>query len=312
MKLYMFRKRRAAPKAGERPLPVLFLVHGVVAVGPSHLRSDRARRRRALLMETFAGDGFDVWTMDFEGYGKSSRTAGNSDIAEGVQDLKVATDLVIKETGQRRVHFFGESSGGLRAGAFAMAYSDSRRSSRAGGVHLYRRGLTDVDRSRQAARLLQDAQPAPARPRHDPQHLHARDKAGYRRLRRRRGALPTPRCRSATAYRQAPISTCTANLPVVDPLKVHAPVLLVRGEYDGIATGGRSRQLLPEAAESRSAAGSCLPGMAHSVVLGLNRDQLWHVMRSFLQMPRRHDSLRINAQPPNAHEPEARRPQRFS
>src|SRR5207247_4452820 len=28
----------------------------------------------------------------------------------------------------------------------------------------------------------------------------------------------------------------TANLPVVDPLKVHAPVLLVRGEYDGIAT----------------------------------------------------------------------------
>src|SRR5438874_12903329 len=28
VKLYMFRKRRAAPKAGERPLPVLFLVHG--------------------------------------------------------------------------------------------------------------------------------------------------------------------------------------------------------------------------------------------------------------------------------------------
>src|SRR4051794_26323522 len=28
VKLYMFRKRRTAPKAGERPLPVLFLVHG--------------------------------------------------------------------------------------------------------------------------------------------------------------------------------------------------------------------------------------------------------------------------------------------
>ena len=28
----------------------------------------------------------------------------------------------------------------------------------------------------------------------------------------------------------------TANLPVVDPKKVTAPVLLVRGEYDGIAT----------------------------------------------------------------------------
>jgi pimeloyl-ACP methyl ester carboxylesterase len=28
----------------------------------------------------------------------------------------------------------------------------------------------------------------------------------------------------------------TANLPVVDPAKVRAPVLLLRGEYDGIAT----------------------------------------------------------------------------
>ena len=28
----------------------------------------------------------------------------------------------------------------------------------------------------------------------------------------------------------------TANLPVVHPEKVLAPVLLVRGEYDGIAT----------------------------------------------------------------------------
>ena len=28
----------------------------------------------------------------------------------------------------------------------------------------------------------------------------------------------------------------TANLPIVDPLKVHSPVLIVCGEYDGIAT----------------------------------------------------------------------------
>jgi hypothetical protein len=28
----------------------------------------------------------------------------------------------------------------------------------------------------------------------------------------------------------------TANLPVVDPQKVHAPVMIVRGEFDGIAT----------------------------------------------------------------------------
>ena len=28
----------------------------------------------------------------------------------------------------------------------------------------------------------------------------------------------------------------TANLPIVDPLKIHSPLLIVRGEFDGIAT----------------------------------------------------------------------------
>jgi alpha-beta hydrolase superfamily lysophospholipase len=82
----------------------------------------------------------------------------------------------------------------------------------------------------------------------------------------------------------------TANLPVVDPARVHAPVLLIRGEYDGIATeddlinfftklSNRDKQLI------------VLPGMSHSVALGLNRDQLWHVMRGFLEMPARRDQL---------------------
>ena len=37
-------------------------------------------------MDHFAGLGYDVWTMDHEGYGFSSRTAGNSGIQTGVED----------------------------------------------------------------------------------------------------------------------------------------------------------------------------------------------------------------------------------
>src|SRR5258705_8005390 len=124
VKLYMFRKRRSAPKAGERPLPVLFLVHGSSLSGRPTFDLAVPGRGEYSLMETFAGYGFDVWTMDFEGYGRSSRTEGNSDIAKGVRDLTAATEVVMRETGQRRVHFFGESSGGLRAGAVAMTYPD--------------------------------------------------------------------------------------------------------------------------------------------------------------------------------------------
>ncbi len=33
--LFMFRKRKSAPKAGEDPLPVFFMVHGSSFSGPS-------------------------------------------------------------------------------------------------------------------------------------------------------------------------------------------------------------------------------------------------------------------------------------
>jgi alpha-beta hydrolase superfamily lysophospholipase len=80
----------------------------------------------------------------------------------------------------------------------------------------------------------------------------------------------------------------TANLPVIDPAKIKAPVLIVRGEHDGIATEedlltfyrnlpNPDRQFI------------ILPGASHAVALGLNRDQLWHVMHAFLSMPARHD-----------------------
>ena len=124
VKLYLFRKRLEAPPSGDRPRPVLFLVHGSSNSGRSSFDLDVPGHGDYSMMNVFAGYGFDVWTMDFEGYGRSSRTERNSDIAEGVRDLKAATDVVLRETGQARLHFFGESSGGLRAGAFAMAYPD--------------------------------------------------------------------------------------------------------------------------------------------------------------------------------------------
>jgi pimeloyl-ACP methyl ester carboxylesterase len=61
-------------------------------------------------------------------------------------------------------------------------------------------------------------------------------------------------------------------------------VLLVRGEYDGIATVDDLSdffKLLPNGDRQFA----ILPGMAHSVVLGVNRQRFWHVMRAFLTMP---------------------------
>jgi pimeloyl-ACP methyl ester carboxylesterase len=119
--LAMYRKRLHAPSPSQPKLPVLFLVHGSsISALPSFDLSVPGAGEYSL-MEVFARWGFDVWTMDFEGYGKSTVTSGNSDIASGVADLKAAMPVVERETGQTKFHFMGESSGAIRAGAFAVA-----------------------------------------------------------------------------------------------------------------------------------------------------------------------------------------------
>ncbi len=119
--LYLFRKRIGAPKPGASPLPVLFLVHGSSISSRPSFDLTVPKHGEYSVMNVFAELGYDVWTMDHENYGRSSRTKGNSDIASGVEDLKAGTDLVVRETGRQKLHMFGESSGALRAGAFAMA-----------------------------------------------------------------------------------------------------------------------------------------------------------------------------------------------
>ena len=93
--LFVFRKRQA----GATGHPVLFLVHGSSFCGPTGFDLQVPGRDDYSLMERFARAGFDVWTMDHEGYGRSSRTDGNSDIASGVEDLKAGFAIVERETG---------------------------------------------------------------------------------------------------------------------------------------------------------------------------------------------------------------------
>jgi pimeloyl-ACP methyl ester carboxylesterase len=80
----------------------------------------------------------------------------------------------------------------------------------------------------------------------------------------------------------------TANLPVVDPARVLAPVMLIRGEHDGIAS---EEDLLDfyQRLPNPDRQFVVLPGAAHALVFGHNRHQLWHVAHAFLSMPPRRD-----------------------
>ncbi len=285
VKLYMFRKRVGAPQAGKSAVPVVFLVHGSSTSSRSFDLAVPGHGDYSL-MDKFAGYGFDVWTMDFEGYGKSSRTEGNSDIASGVEDLKAAVEVVARETGQDRFHFFGESSGALRAGAFAMVRPEQVNRMVLGAFTYTGQGSpTLADRGKQVEFYRTHSR----RPRDRDmiRSIFTRDKPG----------TSDPAVGEALADAELPFGDSvptgtyldmTAHLPVVDPLKVHAPVMIVRGEFDGIATEEdllNFYQKLPYPDRQFVV----LPGAAHSVSLGTNRQQFWHVMRTFLEMPPRLD-----------------------
>ena len=87
-------------------------------------------------------------------------------------DPRAAVPVVGHETGQSRFDFLGESSGALRAGAFAMLASGAGRPSRALGIHVDRPRFTNARQTRRSARVFPLAPSQAARPGNDPQHLY--------------------------------------------------------------------------------------------------------------------------------------------
>jgi pimeloyl-ACP methyl ester carboxylesterase len=266
--------------------PVLFLVHGSSISGRSTYDLTVPGAGEYSLMNVFARLGYDVWTMDHEGYGRSSRTAGNSDIKSGVEDLKAATEVVARETGQPKFHFFGESSGALRAAAFAMARPERvNRLVLSAFVWTGQGSPTLAKRAEQVEYYRTHNRRK--RDRDMIRSIFTRDKPG----------TSDPRVPEALADAELqfgdtiPTGTyldMTANLPVVDPAKVRSPVLIVRGEYDGIAT---MDDLLAFFAKLPNADRQfiVLAGAAHAIGAGINRGQFWHSVQSFLAMPLRQD-----------------------
>jgi pimeloyl-ACP methyl ester carboxylesterase len=279
--LWMFRKRLGAPKAGEPSRPVLFFVHGS-SVSSSGFDLTVPGHGEYSIMNEFARYGFDCWTMDHENYGKSGRTSGNSDIASGVEDLKAAVDVVTRETGAQKLHFMGESSGALRAGAYAMVRPD----------HVDRLVLAAFTYKGEGSPTL--TKRAEQLDYYRTHNLRKRDREMIRSIATRdkpgtsdQAAVDVLADVEMQFGDQVPTGTyldMTANLPVVHPDKVLSPVLLVRGEYDGIATVADLEEFynkLPNGDRQFV----ILPGTAHSVILATNRQLVWHVVRSFLTMP---------------------------
>lgn len=282
VQLAVYRKRLGAPRPGERMRPVLILAHGssVSALPTYDLVVPGAGEYS--VMDVFARLGYDVWTVDFENYGRSSRTDATSDLSSGADDLKATADVIARETGVTTYQLFGESSGALRVALFA-----ARNPSRSGRLVLAAYTYTGAGSPTLATRGkdLEFYKTHNRRPRTQAMidSIFTRDKAG----------TSDPRVAPAIGKaelgygQEVPTGTyydMVANLPAVEPANLPNPVLLLRGEFDGIATM-EDLVAFYEKLPNGDRAFSVLPGMAHSVIWGINRQLCWHAMHGFLSQP---------------------------
>jgi alpha-beta hydrolase superfamily lysophospholipase len=281
--LNLWRKRVGAPKPGEPPLPVLILVHGSSNSTRTSFDLAVPGKGEYSLMNAFARYGYDVWTLDHDGYGHSGSSGNNSDIASSVEDLKAGIEVVAHETGRAKMHFFGTSSGAIRAGAYAMVKPErvdrlilSAFTYKGTGSPTLGKRAERLEYYRTHNRRLRDREMI--------RSIFTRDgHAGYYDM-AVADALADQELKFGDQTPTGTYLDMIANLPLVDPKKVLCPVLLVRGEHDGIATVDDLYDFYKQLPNGDRQF-VILPNTAHSIVFAKNRHLLWHVMREFLGMP---------------------------
>jgi pimeloyl-ACP methyl ester carboxylesterase len=283
VRLWVYRKHVASADIRGR----LFCVHGSSYSGKTMFDLQVPDREGYSMMDHFARLGYDVWTMDHEGYGHSDRTAGNSDIQSGVDDLRAAMALIERETGGApKLAFFGQSSGALRAARFANQHPQFvEKLALDAFVWTGKDAPTLADRRKNLPRY----QASNRRPvsREFYRSVFTRDHAG--------AAEPfigdivaDEEMRYGDSVPTGTYVDMTTKLPLVDPEKVLCPVMIVRAEHDGIATdedivGFYTRLPNPDKQMVK------IGGLAHTALLGVNRARFHHALHAFLAMPARLD-----------------------
>jgi alpha-beta hydrolase superfamily lysophospholipase len=283
VKLNLWRKRVGQPSAGLGSMPVLFLVHGSSMSARSSYDLQTPGVGEYSMMDVFARNGFDVWTMDHDGYGYSGSSGNNSDIASGVEDLKAAMPVVSAETGRSKFHFFGESSGAIRVAAFAQAASERVDRLMLAAFTYKGEGAAEIQRRRDHIAELR------ANPR------RKRDADMIRSIFTRDGhpsiydpavsdALVATEMKFGDTIPAGTYIDMAVNLPAVDPTKVMSPVLMTRGEWDGNSTDADLLDFfrqLPNGDRQYV----IVPNTAHSQGFSKNRQLLWYAMKNFLYEP---------------------------
>ena len=266
-----------------KPKGTILFVHGSSMASQPTFDLQVPGRPWSSAMDRFVSQGFDTWCVDMEGYGRSDKTRDmTANIADGADDLSAASAYIMETAGAEKLHLYGISSGALRAAAFA-----ERHPERVGKLALDAFVWTGEGSPTLAERRKKlDAFRAMKRRPIDRAFVYSifnRDHPG------------TAEDKVIEAFADAilalddsmPVGTYVdmcAKLPLTDPAKLTMPTLIMRGEYDGIASFDDLLQFFA-ALPHPNKQFTVMEGISHASFQQKNYMKVYQILQSFYEQP---------------------------
>jgi pimeloyl-ACP methyl ester carboxylesterase len=280
VRLFLWNKCNGEPA---KTIGTILFVHGSSMASQPTFDLQVPGRSDSSAMDWFARRGYDTWCVDMEGYGRSTKTRNNNaSISQGADDCFAAATYIQSLRGKRPLLVYGISSGALRAALFAERHPDMvGRLALDAMVWTGEGSPTLADRRKR----LPEYRSKNRRP-IDRAFVHSiftRDHPG------------TADDAVVNAFADAilklddsvPTGTYVdmcANLPVCDPTKIKTATLIMRGEYDGIASFVDLVKFF-EKLPNPDKQFAVMPGIAHASLQQKNYAIVYHILLSFFSQP---------------------------
>src|SRR4030081_1147191 len=122
VRLFLFEKYASEPSG---PAGTILFVHGSSMASQPTFDLHVPGRADSSVMGYFSRLGFDTWTMDNEGYGRSDKKRPiNFDISNGADDLAAGSEYILSRSRHKKLLVYGISSGALKAALFAQRHPE--------------------------------------------------------------------------------------------------------------------------------------------------------------------------------------------
>jgi len=279
VRLFLWNKNAGDPSG---PAGRILFVHGSsMASQPTFdLQGGRAD---SSVMDFFAARGYDTWCVDMEGYGRATKTRdNNAPIAYGADDCFAAASYIEKLRGKRPLLVYGISSGALRAALFAQRHPEMvARLALDAMVWTGEGSPTLAERSKR----LPEFRAKNRRPidRKFVRSIFERDHPGTADDAVIEAFADAILALDDSVPTGTYVDMCS-NLPVCDPEKITVPTLIMRGEYDGIASLSDLVKFF-EKLPNPDKQFAVMPGIAHASFHQKNYAICFHILASFFSQP---------------------------